>query len=243
MLLVGTQAIEVSLDIDYDVIFTEPAPLDDLLQRFGRVNRHQVNGQFREPCDCIVFSERNETDKFIYKNKEIINRTLDALREMESNNEGIISEMDLQKYIDQVYPSWDLKDKENFDRIYFHLKNDVLEKLSPFIYDSHREDEFEKQFDGVKVLPIRFLVEYKQLLEENKFIKAESLKVSITKQRFASLINNMGVQREVSAYQLLQKESIKEQYYYIIERKYDSELGLQIEKMEDTNISERANVF
>jgi len=42
-LLVGTQAIEVSLDIDYDVIFTEPAPLDALLQRFGRVNRHRVN--------------------------------------------------------------------------------------------------------------------------------------------------------------------------------------------------------
>ena len=38
-LLVGTQAIEVSLDIDYDVCYTEPAPMDALIQRFGRVNR------------------------------------------------------------------------------------------------------------------------------------------------------------------------------------------------------------
>jgi len=53
-LLVGTQAIEVSLDIDYDVVFTEPAPLDALLQRFGRVNRHRINGNYRPPCDCIV---------------------------------------------------------------------------------------------------------------------------------------------------------------------------------------------
>ena len=37
--LIGTQAIEVSLDIDYDILFTEIAPLDSLLQRFGRVNR------------------------------------------------------------------------------------------------------------------------------------------------------------------------------------------------------------
>ena len=37
-LLVGTQAIEVSLDIDYDVLYSEPAPIDALIQRvFGRV--------------------------------------------------------------------------------------------------------------------------------------------------------------------------------------------------------------
>ena len=29
--LVGTQAIEVSLDIDFDVLYTEPAPLDALI--------------------------------------------------------------------------------------------------------------------------------------------------------------------------------------------------------------------
>ena len=54
-LLVGTQAIEVSLDIDYDVVFSELAPLDALLQRFGRINRHQIDGHYRPPCDCFVF--------------------------------------------------------------------------------------------------------------------------------------------------------------------------------------------
>ena len=38
-LLIGTQAIEVSLDISYDVMYTEVAPWDSMLQRFGRVNR------------------------------------------------------------------------------------------------------------------------------------------------------------------------------------------------------------
>jgi len=38
-LLVGTQAIEVSLNISFDVIYTELAPIDALVQRFGRVNR------------------------------------------------------------------------------------------------------------------------------------------------------------------------------------------------------------
>ena len=44
-MLVGTQTIEVSLDIDYDICFTEPAPIDALIQRFGRVNRRKNDGQ------------------------------------------------------------------------------------------------------------------------------------------------------------------------------------------------------
>ena len=231
-LLVGTQAIEVSLDIDYDVILTEPAPLDALLQRFGRVNRHRVNGQYRPPCDCIVFSGRNDVDKYIYKNEEIIARTLDALRTIQSKNSGVIAESELQLYIDQVYPNWSEKEKEDFDRVYTHLITDIRENLSPFIYYPHREEEFEKQFDGIKVLPSSLKREYQELMEANKFIKAESLKVSITTRRFASLISKEGIHRDVMAFQLLKKEEIKEQPYFIINRKYDDELGLQLDIQE-----------
>jgi len=43
-LLVATQAIEVSLDIDYDLAFIENAPIDALIQRLGRVNRKGLKG-------------------------------------------------------------------------------------------------------------------------------------------------------------------------------------------------------
>lgn len=237
-LLVGTQAIEVSLDIDYDVIFTEPAPLDALLQRFGRVNRHRVNGQYRPPCDCIVFSMRNDIDKYIYKNEEVITRTLNALRKIQSHNSGVVAEIDMQKYIDDVYDGWNKKDKEDFDRVYSHLKADVMENLAPFIYDSHREEEFEKQFDGVKVLPSILTSQYLKLLKKNRFIKAESLKVSITKRRFVSIITNEGIHRDISAFEMLKKNTIKEQSYYVIDRKYDDDLGLQLDiegKSDDFN--------
>jgi len=228
-LLVGTQAIEVSLDIDYDVIFTEPAPLDALLQRFGRVNRHRVNGKYRPPCDCIVFSERNEVDKYIYKNEKVIIETLKALKTIQSKNSGVVAENELQFIIDEVYPNWSEKEKEDFDRVYTHLKADVWETLAPFAYYPHREEEFEKQFDGIKVLPSILKNEYQELLEANKFIRAESLKVSITTRRFASIISKEGIHRDVSAFQLLEKEEIKEQTYFIIDRKYDNELGLQLD--------------
>jgi len=41
---VVTQVVEVSLDIDYDVMFTQIAPVDALVQWFGRVNRKGTKG-------------------------------------------------------------------------------------------------------------------------------------------------------------------------------------------------------
>lgn len=225
-LLVGTQAIEVSLDINYDVIFTEPAPLDALLQRFGRVNRLRLNGHYRPPCDCIVFSERNDVDKYIYKNQDVIDRTMNALREMESHNSGVVAEIELQKYIDDVYVDWSAKEKEDFDMVYTHLKADVMEHLAPFIYDPNREDEFEKQFDGIKVLPVVLKQNYINLLDKNYFIKAESLKVSISKSRFVRLRISNSIYEEFYS----NGNDSSKFKYLVINKKYDDELGLQLDQ-------------
>lgn len=229
-LLVGTQAIEVSLDIDFDLIYSEPAPLDALIQRFGRVNRKREKGI----CDCFVFEERNKADKFIYRNENVILRTIQVLKERQNINNGEIQEANLQEMIDFVYSEWDKKDKEDFDNIYNLLKFSVENELKPFIYNIKREEDFYRQFDGIKVLPVKSLSEYEKLLSENKFVKAESLKVQISEKRFLTLIHKNSISDEKTVVEILKDKTILKEYFVkVIMKKYDSELGLLIDEDEE----------
>lgn len=229
-LLVGTQAIEVSLDIDYDTIYSEPAPIDALIQRFGRVNRKRE----KEICICHVFDTQNEKDKFIY-NQAVVSRSLEVLSEIEKKENGIIHERDLQKYIDKVYPDWEEKQKEDFNVTYKMLSIGIANRLSPLTYDDKSEELFYKQFDSIKVLPVSLKPNYQQYLDTHQFVKADGLLVSIRESRFFALSKDNEVYRERFCYTDDDKDKIKNQSMFVINRVYNEELGLQIYKAETTS--------
>ncbi|MFD1874313.1 CRISPR-associated helicase Cas3' [Hymenobacter bucti] len=228
-LLVGTQAIEVSLDIDFDVIYSEPAPLDALIQRLGRVNRQRQKGL----SDCFIFEEANADDRFIYKDREVVGRTLEKLAEVAAAG-GVLEERQLQEYLNFVYDGWQLKAQESYEQHLGHLRYNLAHILQPFSADPTREEDFYKKFDGVAVVPQGLEAEYQRYLEQFDFIEAEALTVSVRAGTFAGGKEEGWItQSFVAAFgadKSGESSSLKTMPYYVIHHPYSLELGLQISR-------------
>lgn len=67
LIVVGTQVLEQSLDIDFDFLATELCPMDLLLQRIGREHRHPSRDLNRPPqlreARCIVLTAEDGFDE------------------------------------------------------------------------------------------------------------------------------------------------------------------------------------
>lgn len=72
-IIIGTQVIEQSLDINFDLLITDLAPMDLIIQRIGRLHRHPLSDRpkkLKEPVVYIVGTSDNfefeEGSGFVY---------------------------------------------------------------------------------------------------------------------------------------------------------------------------------
>jgi len=93
-ILVATQVVEVSLDISYDVLFSEVAPVDALVQRMGRVNRY---GE-QSPVPVFVFEEWSSGAERVY-GRDLLAISRDLLADMSE----IPTDRDLAKATEKLY--------------------------------------------------------------------------------------------------------------------------------------------
>ncbi len=206
IVLVATQAVEVSLDIDLDTIYTEPAPLEALIQRFGRINRRILQ---KGLAPVHVFRQPHDGQK-IY-DPELVKRTLSIL---ERENERPINEGAIGAWLDEIYSGEiEIRWREKYENAAANFDRMCIRPMRPFAADEGLEEAFYRAFDGLEVLPASLYNEYKTLSEEEP-IRAGELLVPISWRRYHAL---------KSVDRILPRER-KEPHR--IEATYDSEVGL-----------------
>lgn len=166
-LLIGTQAIEVSLDISYDVMYTEIAPFDALQQRFGRVNRRGEKGV----CDILIYN--NTASNMVYP-YPIIERTDSVVEEIIKNDDGIVIEEKTQEYLDKVYLDVDI---DTYNKTCKKIE-EVIKSLRVATFNKSATDDMCAS-TTISVLPVKLQKEYEDLMANKKYLEASALFVNV----------------------------------------------------------------
>jgi CRISPR-associated endonuclease/helicase Cas3 len=145
---ISTQIVEASLDIDFDVLLTENATIESLLQRFGRCYRKREYRK-NEPNIFIFRSAPNNT-----YDKDLFNSTWNVLQ---SYNDQLITEQDKQNMINQVF--------ENVKNTNYYQKYQRQKELLEIGYRSL--SKIEAQVDFREIIN-NYIVIPENVFEENK---------------------------------------------------------------------------
>ncbi|MBN2393405.1 MAG: CRISPR-associated helicase Cas3' [Anaerolineae bacterium] len=186
IVLVATQVVEVSLDIDIDTLYTDPAPLEALVQRFGRINRR------RKQADMApVHVYRQPSDGQVIYDAMLVQRTLAIL---ERENGHAIDEAAIGNWLDEIYSGevaqqW----QSQYRRTASEFEATCIQAMQPFASDQRLEEEFYKAFDSVEILPECLVGAYQQVREEQPILAGELL-VSISWRRYYALKSKQQLQ-------------------------------------------------
>lgn len=164
-ILIGTQAIEVSLDIDYDKGYMEIAPFDSLIQRFGRVNRKGKKGI----ADIVIVEECN---KSVYQ-EDIIDKTRKVILEIIEQDCSIVKEYKIDYYLNKIYTNINEAEYNKYSEVV----NSLVDKLKVGYYDNKLSESI-IDYNTKTVLSSCLLKEYRKLIEDRKFIQAGELLVN-----------------------------------------------------------------
>lgn len=153
LLLVATQVVEVSLDIDFDILYTENAPIDAIIQRAGRVNRKRG----KDNTKVIVFKEQKVTREVIYTDvDQVLENTFDLLSKLSGQR---LTEFHLLELVDDVYKGFDVTTHDSYllgSRIY-----EEVQKKHHYVKDNMERDGVytREGLDSVSIIPDKFFEE------------------------------------------------------------------------------------
>jgi len=248
-ILVATQVVEAAIDIDADVLYTEIAPMDALVQRMGRVlRRHKEDFSLDENTmpnvNILVFENVYESGNGRVYDRELIEKTL-IVFENYNNLESLTLESiakfkinDLQilkeKTNKRSKKNVDENDRENSILISEYQKYQMVNKLYDLL---NPEGKYLSDFYAtLDILDAGFMADRK---EEAQKIFREIVNVSVVddsnKEKFQEETNTF-INNNNLNYTLFKKGIIAEFVinipYYQFEKIKICKLGEWIEEMQ-----------
>ncbi|WHZ30106.1 MAG: CRISPR-associated helicase Cas3 [Nitrospira sp.] len=184
--LVATQVVEVSLDLDFHQAFLEPAPIDALVQRMGRVNRAGT----REPSSVVVFTEQVnryqlycDCQSTSHERPCLVQRSINELRSLANP----ISEDDLIIAADQVYSDgYRNEDARAYEEGFTHP--DIVDYEKRLLAGAHQDwvEQVIESTDGtIEALPSSLSFEYESRRRQGLWIEADALLVPVREKSLA----------------------------------------------------------
>ncbi len=202
-LLVATQAVEVSLDISFDTCYTELAPADDLLQRFGRVNRR---GEHPKPVPVYVCTQY---DQDLLRRIYPAERLQATLQSAPDNH--LLDWQTARQWVEAVYANGFTPKEQNLYNQVIKSFCHVLDSLVP-LHEIGQVD-FENLFYVAEVVPESLAETYRTHHAERRYLLANQYLTSLP----------IGMLHALNSQGLVAQEN----NLYVVQCAYDSELGLQ----------------
>jgi CRISPR-associated endonuclease/helicase Cas3 len=156
--VISTQTLEAGVDLDFDNILRELAPLDSIVQVMGRLNREANSKE----ATLVVFKIQGDNNYWTPYNKYYIQKSQELLEKIE-DSEGLYD--NLANYYKEIYDNdqsgrKDEKELEDsirsvdFDSIYSKVRQVFYEDYYDTIFVPRDDTEYnlmKKEFSGIRI--------------------------------------------------------------------------------------------
>lgn len=226
---VSTSVVEASLDIDFDILFTELSDLFSLFQRFGRVNR-KGEKDFSS-TNCYVFTElQGNAKKFHFTDETVYELSKEAVMTIN----GVISETQKSALIDKYLTVENIENSKYYSD--YRSALEYLENLEDYL--KNKNDGL-RNIDRIDAIPQKVYDSEKEKISYNESIIADRESSTEDKLRANEFINNLTV--SISRFRATKNntvEYVRTRYNTIPVIKnceYTSERGIVFTRKDDKN--------
>lgn len=224
---ISTQIVEASLDIDFDLLFTELSDLNGLFQRMGRCYRKRKLMNLQYNCFVFTGGDKRCSGVGVFIDKEIHRLSKEALTSID----GVIGEGQKVAMVEALYT------KENLPKYYADIKEHIYFVQCHEAYELNRKEASARfrYIDTISVIPRKVYEEHETEINgainelKSGYSGVGVVQAKIIKAKARSRISDLTV--DISSYlaRNIEIETLKINNYeqiLIAECGYNSEEGI-----------------